>query len=183
MVRPRKYVDPAQAAAAKTEQDRQRYLARGARKIQKQVPRFVPFMPLPEGIPPPTPAQLNLRIDVPEVIALNPRDAVASQPRFHGPEPELPYRLSTPLPLPPSALSRIDEQVEDGNTNDASEPNWGGDGDDEDGQDVEDSLWMTNALSLPRTQTPEPVLVSNLDGEAHDPNRRGPRPQSAWTKQ
>ncbi len=74
MVRPRKYGGPMQAVAAKAEQGRQHYLARQAYIIQEQVPRFVSYMPLPANIPSSTPAQLNLRIDVPEVVASAHRD-------------------------------------------------------------------------------------------------------------
>ncbi len=39
MVRPRKYGNQVEAAAAKAEQDRRRYLVRQAHRIQNQVPR------------------------------------------------------------------------------------------------------------------------------------------------
>ena len=118
-------------------------------------------MPLPESIPPPTPAQLNLRVDIPEVIALSPRAPVVGEQRFLAPELALPYRLSTPLPLPLSALSRINEHGEEGNTHEASEPNCGGDGGDDNGEDFVDAPW-TNALSPIRSQKPETVPVSTL---------------------
>lgn len=125
MVRPRKYHDLAQAAAAKAEQDRQRYLARGARIIQEQVPRFVPFMPIPGSIPPPTPAQLNLRVDIPEIIALSPHVPVDEESEFHSRGLALPYRLVTPLPLPVTALSRANEHEDDNgfDTNDGIDVN------------------------------------------------------------
>ena len=171
MPRPRKYADPRQAAAARAERDRQRrHQARVAQQIQEQVPRFVPCMPLPDSIPPPTPDQLNLRIDVPAIVALSPQENLSGEVRFHGPELPLPYRLSTPLPLPLSTLFQISEQKEEDNSHEASEPNWRKDGDDQNAQDVGDSLWMTNSLSSSRSQTLEPVLISNLDGEDHELN-------------
>lgn len=116
MGRPRKHADPEQAAVARAERDRLRARARAARRIQDQVPQFIPYMPLPVGIPPPTPDQLNLRSNIPEVVALSPQindnndNSVGLQRR----QMTSPYRLSPPLPLPASALSRVNNEAEGG---------------------------------------------------------------------
>lgn len=115
MGRSRKYADPAQAAAARAQRDRQHTQARAARRIQDQVPRFIPYMPLPPvGIPPPTPDQLNLRTDIPSVIALDPHINDGNVLRLQRLQLRLPYRLSPPLPLPASALSPMNKDAERG---------------------------------------------------------------------
>ena len=115
MGRPRKHADPAQAAAARALRDQQRTRARAAQRIQDQVPRFIPYMPLPPvGIPPPTPDQLNLRTDIPSVVAFSPHINNGNDPNLQRVQLRLPYRLSPPLPLPASALSPRIEEAEEG---------------------------------------------------------------------
>ena len=111
MGRPRKYTNPAQAAA-RAERDQKHTQARAAHRIQNQIPRFIPYMPLPAGIPPPTPDQLNLRTDLPSVIALSPRINDDNDIDLQRQQQRLPYHLSPPLPLPASALSLINDEAE-----------------------------------------------------------------------
>jgi hypothetical protein len=130
-------------------------------------------MPIPGNIPPPTPAQLNLRIDIPEIIALSPHIPVDEEPESHSPELALPYHIVTPLPLPVTALSRTNEHedddgfdandgfdVNDGlnvnngcDVNDNGKPNWRG-GDHVNSEEVGQALWPIHTVASSESDTP-----------------------------